>query len=301
MKRIFFAIAILPWTLMACHTARDKNELQEVEIQEVQKSKPEELKDQGVLLPDTSSITAFAAPEMPTENQSTPVAINWDKKIIKNANVKLEVKEHAAYSQYIRNTVGKYGGYISQEENHVTDEKAETVMSIKVPVLQFESLVNALSTSEAKQLERSITSEDVTGSIIDTKARLETRKATRSKYLEFLKQAGKIEDVLKVQQEINAIQEDIESAETRLAQLSGQARFSTIDLTYFEPMNGYNPDNDKPGIGRRIITAFADGGKFFADIFIGLLTVWPLWMGAVIAILIFRKVRIKRDVRKNPV
>uniref|UniRef100_UPI003741EF94 DUF4349 domain-containing protein n=1 Tax=Niabella yanshanensis TaxID=577386 RepID=UPI003741EF94 len=91
---------------------------------------------------------------------------------------------------------------------------------------------------EVKQLQKNISSEDITSEIIDTRARLETRNTTRGRYLEFLSKAGKIEDVLKIQQEINNIQEDIESAEARLAQLSGQVSYSTINLTYFEPDSG---------------------------------------------------------------
>ena len=97
--------------------------------------------------------------------------------------------------------------------------------------------------------------------------------------------------MLKVQQEINSIQEDIESAAARLAQLSGEAKYSTVNLTYFEPLAGYNADTDKPGFGRRMITAFSDGAKFFGDIFIGLLTLWPLWVGAAVLYFMFKKVR----------
>ncbi len=145
-------------------------------------------------------------------------------------------------------------------------------MIIKVPVELFDSLIAELATSytwrkfldlilpvinkrsrtnhqrfhirvivlvkEVKQLQKNISSEDITSEIIDTRARLETRNTTRGRYLEFLSKAGKIEDVLKIQQEINNIQEDIESAEARLAQLSGQVSYSTINLTYFEPDSG---------------------------------------------------------------
>ncbi|MCH5597587.1 DUF4349 domain-containing protein [Niabella ginsengisoli] len=293
MRRLIFAIAILPWILIACSTNKSEDAVvNDVTLNEPSSGKLEEVAT--IAMEDTTGADISAPQEM-----QNPVAVDWDKKIIKTANVTLEVKKHDNYSSFIRNAVKKYGAYISKENSDATDYKRQTVMSIKVPVLQFESLVNELKTEDANQLERNITSEDVTGGIIDTKARLETRKATRSKYLEFLKQSNKVEDVLKVQQEINDIQEDIESAESRLAQLSGEARYSTINLTYFEPLAGYNADNDKPGFGTRLITAFADGGKFFADIFIGLLTIWPLWLVLSVFLYIVKRYRRNRAVIKR--
>ncbi|MFT4093005.1 MAG: DUF4349 domain-containing protein [Niabella sp.] len=243
---------------------------------------------------DTSFSSSFPASPAADEQSLTPV--DWDKKIIKTANVTFKVKNNNDYASFVRNIVRKCGGYISKEDNNNTDYKNETNMVIKVPVLQFENLVNGLAVKDARQLQRSITSEDVTGKIIDTKARLETRKATRSKYQEFLKQAGKMEDVLSVQQEINDIQEDIESAASRLAQLSGEAKYSTINLVYFEAKNGYDSENDKPGLGSRIVAAFNDGSSIFGDIFIGLLTIWPLWLGVVLLLFFIKKLKRKNTI-----
>ncbi|MGC4234403.1 MAG: DUF4349 domain-containing protein [Niabella sp.] len=303
MKRLFFAIAILPWIFIACNTGDNKEAaINEIVLGDVASEKQE-------AATATDSYKAFTQPDsgvgagLGTADAGVtkvPVTIDWDKKIIKTANITLEVKQHEWYASFIRDLVKKYGGYISREDNNITDYKNETNIVIKVPVLQFEELVNGLAAKDTRQLQRSITSEDVTGNIIDTKARLETKKATKAKYLEFLKQAGKMEDVLKVQQEINDIQEDIESASARLAQLSGEAKYSTIHLTYFEPLAGYKADSDKPGFGSRIVSAFSEGGKIFGDIFIGVLTVWPLWLGLVAVIFIFRRFRRSTAiVRKN--
>ncbi len=294
MKRLFFAIAILPWIFIACNTGDNKEAaVSEIVVNDIASEKQEEASVtdsyKGLVLPDTVIGTGLEVPD-PSVTK-VPVTIDWDKKIIKTANITLEVKQHESYAFFIRDLVKKYGGYISREDNNATDYKNETNIVIKVPVLQFEALVNGLAAKDTRQLQRSITSEDVTGNIIDTKARLETKKVTKAKYLEFLKQAGKMEDVLKVQQEINDIQEDIESAEARLAQLSGEAKYSTINLTYFEPLAGYKADSDKPGFGSRIVSAFSEGGKIFGDIFIGVLTVWPLWLGLVAVIFIFRRFR----------
>mgnify|MGYP002072412032 CR=1 FL=1 len=302
MKRLFFAMAILPCVFIACTSASHKEDsVAEMTMNEVASAKQEDamLTAPGDAISGSvaNNETNSAAPdEVPAS-----VVVDWDKKIIKTANVTLEVKNNGEYADYIRTLIKKHGGYIFKEDNSVADDKQETSIVIKVPVLQFENLVNGLVTKDVKQLQRGITSEDVTGSIIDIKARLATRKATRDKYLEFLQKAGKVEDVLKVQQEINNIQEDIESAEARLAQLSGEAKYSTINLVYFEPGSGYSYYGGKAGFGARVITALKNGGKIFADIFIGIVTLWPLWVGAGLVLFIIKKFKRKRTsvLKKN--
>ena len=60
-----------------------------------------------------------------------------------------------------------------------------------------------------------------------------------------------MEDVLKVQNEINNIQEEMESASGRINYLSHQAIYSTINLTFYQVIPGYNPSPDKPGFSTK--------------------------------------------------
>ena len=79
--------------------------------------------------------------------------------------------------------------------------------------------------------EKKITSEDVTTEVIDTRSRLEAKKQVRLRYLDLLKQAKNMEEILSVQSEINGIQEQIESAAGRMEYLQHSSSFSTIHLT----------------------------------------------------------------------
>jgi len=226
---------------------------------------------------------------LPVE-EGIPIA-GQPQQIIRTANLVHEVTSTKEYNNDVRNLLKKYNAYIFKEDNSAAGNRAQTTMVIKVPVGLFDSLIVELVTKDVKPLQKNITSEDITSEIIDTRARLETRKATRDKYLEFLNKAGKIEDVLKIQQEINNIQEDIESAEARLSQLSGQASYSTINLTYFEPNNGYENYNNDPGFWNRVGKAIRNGGKILGEIFIAFVTAWPFWVLGLVLGLAIRKYR----------
>jgi hypothetical protein len=215
--------------------------------------------------------------------------VDWDKKIIKTATVQFEVTDFKSFNEMTLKTVRQYGGYIAQEDNNFSEYKSETTMSIKVPVNKFEDLMNGLGNTEAKLLERKITTEDVTGEVIDTKSRLEAKKEMRLKYLEFLKQSRNMKEVLEVQAEINSIQEEIESATARIGHLTHQAAYSTINLTFFQPLSGYKPDNINPSFFTRIVNAFKGGAEWVKNLFVALIYIWPLILLIIFGIFLLRK------------
>jgi len=214
---------------------------------------------------------------------------DWDKKIIKTAFLKLEVKDFKTYSDIVHRAAKQYGGYIANEEQNQSDEKKESTVSIKVPVDQFESIMAQLPSGAEKIVEKKITTEDVTGEVVDTKSRLHAKEQMRLKYLEFLKQAKNMEDVLKVQEEINEIQEEMESASGRINYLSHQSAYSTINLTFYQPLTGYDPGNDNPGFLTRTAIAFKNGFHFIGELFIGFVSIWPLLLLVILGWVFFKR------------
>ena len=200
---------------------------------------------------------------------------DWDKKIIKTADLKIEVKDFKSFADFVHKNSKQYGGYIANEEQNQSGEKLEATISIKVPVDQFESLINQFPSSE-KLIEKKISTDDVTGEVVDTKSRLQAKEQMRLKYLEFLKQAKNMEEVLKVQSEINNIQEEMEAASGRVNYLSHQSAFSTINLTFYQILPGYTPSNDNPGFFARTGDAFSKGFSIISEIIIGFVSIWPL-------------------------
>ena len=216
---------------------------------------------------------------------------DWDKKIIKTANVQLEVKDFKKYNETIHNRIRQYGGYIAQEEQNLTDEKSETVLTLKVPVDQFETMMNALPVGDVKVIQRKITSEDVTGEVIDTRSRLEAKKQVRLKYLDFLKASKNMEEVLQVQSEINSIQEEIEAAAGRVEYLSHQSAFSTINLTFYQPEVGFKPTDSSPTFLTRVGNAFKSGAEWLIELLVALVSIWPLWLIVIGGIIGYKRMR----------
>lgn len=233
--------------------------------------------------------------KIPPVVTNKPVAvIDWDKKIIKTATVKFEVKDFKTYNAAVRNKIKQYGGYVAGEDNFLTDYKSETVMAIKVPVMNFDGLMNELGDGNSKLIERSVKTDDVTTAYVDTKSRLESKKQMRLKYMEFLKQSKNMTEVLQVQDEINSIQEEIEAAAGKINYLSTQSAYSTINLTFYQPLQGFvEPDTTPPGFFSKVGDAFSAGASIIKNLVLGLITIWPICLLAIGGYVFYRKNRKK--------
>jgi len=221
--------------------------------------------------------------EPPQQKRSTSGSItiikeNWDRKIIRTAGIRAEVKDQQAFYDQLRTKVRELGGYIASEEQKQNDYIIENAVVIKVPVDQFDNALAGLNTGIINLAEKKVHSQDVTAEMIDTRSRLETKKRVRQRYSELLGQAKNVEEMFTVEKEINQIQEDIEAAGGRLAYLGHSASYSTINYTYFQVLNASKKDNSDPGFMTQLKDAFGSGGAWLGSLFLGLISVWPLWL-----------------------
>jgi hypothetical protein len=246
-------------------------------------------------LKDVDSKTVTADTSSPSDRlplQGTQPLIDWDKKIIKTADINLELKEYASYNKNIHTSLKMYGAYIASEQQQQTGYKVENTMSIKVPVDRFEDLMNALPVEGAKVLQKQISTQDVSGEVVDTKARMEAKKQVRERYLNLLKQAKNMKEILEVHKEINAMQEDIEAGSGRVDYLVHQAAYSTINLTYFQYLNGTTSTDVSPSFLTRLKEAFNNGVSVITGLTLALVTIWPLIFAGIFAWFLLKKLRI---------
>lgn len=255
MKWIYCLMAaMLLCIFIACNqTVKEKMVSADVMLHEM---KQEEAKaapppPMGLLEADTVAMPNNSGNQQGQIPQKANTKPDWDKKIIKTGNISLEVKQYAAFNELVHATVKKLGGYMAQEQQNQSDYKIENSVIIKVPVDQFDNAMQLLSPTDQKILEKKISSEDVTAQLVDTKARMEAKRRVRDRYMDFLKQAKNMEDVLKVQNEINDIQETIEAGDGRISYLSHAAALSTVHLNYYQVLN-VAPVVDQPSYGLRV-------------------------------------------------
>jgi hypothetical protein len=274
-KKIFHAFCIAA-IIMSCGKASDSDQ---TAVSNLQLNTPKEqiasadLSNNksnksvaGIAAVDSSSNTTSFSSNDSLLNSGGPTNIDWDKKIIKNAHVTLELKDYNAYNSSLHTKLKGYGAYVAQEQQTESDDQIANNITIKVPVDKFDDLMNSLPGDGIKVLEKTISTEDVTGEVVDTKSRIEAKKEVRAKYLELLKQAKDMKEILEVQNEINDIQVDIESASGRVNYLTHAAAYSTINLRYYQFLNGVTSKDVEPGFLTNVSEAFKTGSSVITNL-----------------------------------
>ena len=119
------------------------------------------------------------------------------------------------------------GWQVDSERSH----RHQAWLSVRVPAETLEDFVAAIRERAVRVEFETSTSQDVTDEFVDNQSRLKGLRATEERLLEFLSQSAKVEDALKVQEELTRVQLEIESIQGRLRFLSQTAAYSLVNLT----------------------------------------------------------------------
>jgi len=173
-------------------------------------------------------------------DQSQSMAEAMDRKIIRDADLTLEVGVPAEVQRKITSIAETLGGFVVTSESkqrQVGDAKQELEVSlvVRVPSTQFGTALDQIRNAGSRVIQEKVTGNDVTEEFIDLEARIKTQKALESQFLEIMKQAHKVEDALEVQRQIAEVRTEIEKLEGRKRFLGNRASLSTITVNLQSP------------------------------------------------------------------
>jgi PBP1b-binding outer membrane lipoprotein LpoB len=126
MNRIILFMAIIAVLLMSCGQSKEfkKNE-EKALVQDVGIASAD-----SVALPNQNDKIEETKNKEPNKPK-VPENIDWDKKIIKTADVALQVKDYTVFNNTIHSKVKSYGAYIASEEQTQNDGGVQNSISIK--------------------------------------------------------------------------------------------------------------------------------------------------------------------------
>lgn len=154
--------------------------------------------------------------------------------IIRNANIRFRVDDFKASGKNIEATIKQLGGLLMSSNETKSYGNIENNLTIRVPAVRFDTLVNTLLKESIFTDSKNITAEDVTADFIDTEARMKAKKAVEQRYIDLLKQARNVEEIIKVEEQLRVIREEAEVQEGHLKYLKDQVSYSTINLAYYQ-------------------------------------------------------------------
>lgn len=176
------------------------------------------------------------SPESAISNSiaSMPLTLS-ERKIIRNADISMEVKNIKSSLFQIEMSVENKGGYVAGLNMQKMPRQITTDLVLKVPTKELKNLLLEVDKEALNVDYRKIKSQDVTEEMVDITARLKTKKEVHNRYTNILRhQAKSIEDVIYAEEQIRKLTEEIEAKEGRLAYLSHQTSLSTIKIKMYQ-------------------------------------------------------------------
>jgi hypothetical protein len=192
-----------------------------------------------------------------------------ERKLIKEGNISFETDDLKATRDHVFKTVKAFKGYVSSDNEHKYRKKISQTLTVRVPAAKFDDFLKAATKGVGTFDNRSIDVRDVTEEFVDVEARLKAKKQLEARYLELLKEAKNVTEMLEVEREIGKLRSEIESIEGRFNYLKNRVGFSTLNITFYEKIAGENK------YASRFSDAFRNGWQGLIFFFIGLINAWP--------------------------
>jgi hypothetical protein len=178
--------------------------------------------------------TATPAANIPSGSHTSVRASQPNRLIVKNAELRLLVTDTDVAIDRTTQIVADTGGYIIGSRIRYNEWLGKNYkyasITLGVPVDQFELAMRRLRSLALRVEDETASGQDVTDEYVDLQSRLGNLKATRDRIREFLDQARTVEESLKVNEQLSAIEEQIEQVQGRMNHLFDRAAYSTITV-----------------------------------------------------------------------
>lgn len=231
-----------------------------------------------------------ASENLPTDNKIIA------QKIIKTGNIRFETDDlNKTYNQIIA-AVQKHNAIIQNDMEGKEYGSIYRKIRIRVPSKNFDIFLNAISKGVTYFDNKEISSEDVTERYIDTEARLKAKKVLEIRYLELLKKANKVSEMLEIEAQLSAIREEIEAKEGQLRYMQSQISMSTITIDFYKTVA--EQEGATSSFGSKTGNAIVSGFNAISNFFIELVSIWPFLIILALIAHFIRK-RIKKKNTKN--
>lgn len=223
----------------------------------------------------TESAAMSGAAEAPAadaerEEVSQPLVAPSEQQVIRTADIYLSVEDVGASIVTVRGIAMSAGGFVFSSSSYNDGSNLQADMTIRVPSDRFDEVLNQLrSASWVTRVDREqSSSQDVSGEYIDNESQLRTLRETQARMLELLGRAESIDDILRLELELQDIRGQVERIQGRQNYLDNATSLSTISVSL------------------RPVTAVASTGKSNFSVVNLLERAWNHARGAVEAIVV---------------
>lgn len=168
-------------------------------------------------------------------NGSTELADQAERLVIKSGDISLYVDSTEKAFTDITTIVESSGGFIQDSHVWNSDRGMSANLQLRIPAKQLQQVVEQLEALGRVQSKR-IGGQDVTEEFVDLESRLRNLNRQEQRYLELLEQAKNVEDILRIEKELNLVRGEIERITGRLIGLKDKISFATLHVNISEAL-----------------------------------------------------------------
>lgn len=242
-----------------------------------------EIRDQSHYASEASHFKTRAEQSLPETNQSANYAVTANTntpqpvRLIKTAELDLLStniqKSKLALDKLVTLNEGYYGNELFERNQF----RATYTLELRVPAAHFEQVLSGISKGKDQLLAKNVHTKDVSEDYADTETRIQSKRAYLNRYQELLKQAKNVDELLRMEEEIRNLIEEIESREAHLHFLKSQISYSTVQITLTQKFKqAVKPEEPETGFGADALEALANGWQGIQRLLLNLLKVWPV-------------------------
>jgi len=222
-----------------------------------------------------------------------------DRKIVRTGYISIQVNDINKSLADIAAIATQFNGYVVSSSQRVDDEKsASGQISIRVPADKYDEALQKLRTLAVKVVYENSNSQDVTEQYMDLKAQLSNYEATEAQYLELLKKAENVKDVLEVQKELSNVRGNIERVKGRILYLERTSDTSLIQVSLSKVKPIGESTWDVGGIFKGAVDGLIAFCKVLLALLVWLLVFSPVWIIILVIIWLVRRKKAKAAVQK---
>jgi hypothetical protein len=179
--------------------------------------------------------------------RTAPAAWPVNPMLIRTASLQVRVEEVPKAHAQVASIARAAGGYVANSTFSAETGPSAASIVIRVPNEGMDSAIDQIATL-GKLLNKQISAQEVTEEYVDLSSRRRNLQREELRLLDLLERAGKIRDLLEVEQEIARVRGEIETISGRLRYLDNRVALSTITVQ----LEGPEP---KPRTGGPVWTA----------------------------------------------
>jgi hypothetical protein len=172
--------------------------------------------------------------------------------IVRTGSMTVEVPSIDPALLRARTAIAGLGGYISASDQANDDDRTIASVTYRFPSGRWEDAQTAIRELATKVVSAKTGSSEVTSQVVDLAARISNLRSTEAALQAIMAKATKIPDILEVQNQLTAVQGQIEQLSAQEANLRDQASLATLTVLFQTPAvavvntvsSGWNPGAD---------------------------------------------------------